>query len=60
MAGWWPGQQSFTGVPGTYSDMQVLEEDEQCLPDQLELPGRETPINLRGRAEGSTALSTTG
>lgn len=29
--------------------MQVLEEDKQCLPDQLELPGRETPVDLRGK-----------
>lgn len=40
--------------------MQVLEEDKQCLPDQLELSSRETPIDLRGKAEGSSVLSTMG
>ena len=41
------------GVPGTYSDMQVLEEVEQCLPDQLELPFRELPIHLQSREKGA-------
>lgn len=40
------------GVPSTYSDVQVLEEDKQCLPDQLELPSREIPINLPRQGKG--------
>lgn len=52
MTGLWPGEQPPTGVPGTYSDVQVLEEDEQCLPDQLELPSRETPIDLPRQGGG--------
>lgn len=56
----WSAQMTATGVGSTYSDMQVLEEDKQCLPDQLELPGRETPVDLRGKVEGSIVLSTVG
>lgn len=44
------------GVPSTYSDVQVLEEDKQCLPDQLELPSREIPINLPRQGGGRGAL----
>lgn len=34
------------GGPFTHPDVQVLEEGEECLPDQLELPRRETPVYL--------------
>lgn len=35
------------GHPLTHPDMQVLEEDEECLSDQLKLPCREVPVYLR-------------
>lgn len=44
------------GAPSTYSDVQVLEEDKQCLPDQLELPSREIPIYLSRQGGGREAL----
>ena len=34
------------GHPLTHPDVQVLEEDEECLSDQLELPCREAPVYL--------------
>lgn len=42
--------QQWQGAPGpaiTHPDVQVLEEGEECLPDQLELPRRETPVDLQ-------------
>lgn len=35
------------GHPLTHPDMQVLEEDEECLSDQLKLPCREVTVYLR-------------
>ena len=35
------------GHPLTHPDMQVLEEDEECLSDQLKLPCREVSVYLR-------------
>ena len=34
------------GHPLTHPDVQVLEEGEEGLPDQLELPRREAPVCL--------------
>lgn len=52
LTAWHPislGQQ-WQGAPGpaiTHPDVQVLEEGEERLPDQLELPSREAPIYLQ-------------
>lgn len=42
-----PQRRALLGHPLTHPDVQVLEEDEECLSDQLELPRREAPVYLR-------------
>lgn len=52
-----PQRRALLGHPLTHPDVQVLEEDEECLSDQLELPRREAPIYLRSKAETGIPLS---